>query len=351
MNTKTGNNHENLPAEVVSFIEKHKDDNAVPNVGLTYLVPPELIFNEGCRPVDVNNWVKGFNNISSAKLCAWTASWRDIILEHEEVLDALVVVGGHCQNSLTDAEMLKLNTNIKIHHTFYPYDGDADYLQNELRKLSEFISSIKNEKKQTNGDVFSLVKTAKHLAKKLDALRVEKIFDPSPVYRYLASCIDLDGNLNEFIERGEKLLLMTNDLEEPENRESYKSVGLIGVPPIINDIHRVCYEIGLHIVFDEFPYECIDYYGDNVEQLSRQYAKLTFTRPIEHRIKKLKKILDERNCRGLIHNTQFGCHHILDDKMLRESLDIPVLTIQSDRPRSCDRQILLRLEAFYESIQ
>jgi len=53
---------------------------------------------------------------------------------------------------------------------------------------------------------------------------------------------------------------------------------------------------------------------------------------------------------GVIHYTQYACHHCLEDDLFRDALDLPLLTIQGDLPRCVDEQLKLRLEAFYESL-
>src|SRR4030066_225992 len=76
-----------------------------PVAGITALVPPELIFGAGWYPTDINNWIPGSDARPRSKLCAWTASWREAILNDELELDALVVVaGGDCHNALADGQ-------------------------------------------------------------------------------------------------------------------------------------------------------------------------------------------------------------------------------------------------------
>ena len=44
-------------------------------------------------------------------------------------------------------------------------------------------------------------------------------------------------------------------------------------------------------------------------------------------------------------------HVLLEDDMLRERLDLPMLTVQGDLPRICPEQERLRLEAFAELLR
>ena len=53
---------------------------------------------------------------------------------------------------------------------------------------------------------------------------------------------------------------------------------------------------------------------------------------------------------GIIHYTQYACHHILEDGVFRERFDCPILTVQGDIPGPVPEQMKLRLEAFAEII-
>jgi benzoyl-CoA reductase/2-hydroxyglutaryl-CoA dehydratase subunit BcrC/BadD/HgdB len=71
---------------------------------------------------------------------------------------------------------------------------------------------------------------------------------------------------------------------------------------------------------------------------------------LDFRLDIVKEEVRRRNVEGVIHYTQFACHHTLEDELFRRELDIPILTIQGDLPRCVDEQLKLRLEAFYESL-
>jgi len=131
-------------------------------------------------------------------------------------------------------------------------------------------------------------------------------------------------------------------------RAKMARIALIGVPPIYRDFHRVCADAGLHVVFDELPYEFLRLGGGNIDELARSYSTYSFARPVEFRLKALKHELKKRRIDGIVHYTQFTCHHILEDGLFRQELDWPMLTVQGDLPGETPAQIRLRLEAFGE---
>jgi len=63
-------------------------------IGITALIPPELIYACGHRPLDVNNVVPESSLSPRSKLCAWTALWRELILTGNRDIDSLGVVAG-----------------------------------------------------------------------------------------------------------------------------------------------------------------------------------------------------------------------------------------------------------------
>jgi benzoyl-CoA reductase/2-hydroxyglutaryl-CoA dehydratase subunit BcrC/BadD/HgdB len=71
---------------------------------------------------------------------------------------------------------------------------------------------------------------------------------------------------------------------------------------------------------------------------------------LNFRLDFLQGELKRRNVDGVIHYTQFACHHLLEDDVLRKKLDYPWLVIQGDMPHRTPSQVRTRLEAFAEML-
>gem|GEM_PF-2151617 len=314
--------------------------------GITALVPPELIYAAGWRPLDINNWIPGSDARPRSKLCAWTASWREAILGGELKLDALVVVaGGDCHNALADGQVAARNVG-RTHYFFYPFDGDAGYMEGQLRALEGFLGEgLRGERAHDRAmRALEEVAAAKRLGLRLEALRSAGRADPGSTFDALISFSDLEGDPARFGGKVERLIDASRDFRGTEG----PGVALIGVPPIYRDFHRACAEAGLRVVFDELPYEFLRLGGHDLRSLARSYSTYTFARPVEFRLGLLKRELSRRKVRGIIHYAQFTCHHLLEDGLLREELDLPMLTVQGDLPGRTPAQVRLRLEAFGE---
>jgi hypothetical protein len=305
-------------------------------VGITALVPPELIFACRKKPCDINNSVPKAGLRPASKLCAWTAVWRDMILARQLEIDQLVVVaGGDCHNALVDGQKVEYS-GIPTHFFFYPFEEDISYLEGQFEKLSSFLGGVE--------DPF-MFDTITGLKKKLlDVDRKRKMGEipAKKAFDVMVSASDMKGDLDKFED-------MVDNVQE-EHVDHIARIALLGVPPIFYDFHEVLASLGLHVVYDELPYEFARLTGRNIEELAKNYVNYTFARKLSFRLDFLERELKRRNVDGVIHYTQFACHHLLEDEVLKRKLDYPWLVIQGDMPHRTSSQVKTRLEAFAEML-
>jgi hypothetical protein len=308
-------------------------------VGITALVPPELVFGCGQVPFDLNNIVPTSECVPRGKLCAWTATWRDALLRGQVRIDRLVVVaGGDCHNALVDGQRVGMS-GIPTHYLFYPFDGDEGEMEQHLARLEAFLGGISDQA------VLDRIANIKDLAIQLDMARCRRQVLGSRVFNHLIQLCDLGGDMDRF-EGSVRRALEDRPPQVPDTR-----ISLVGVPPIYPDFHQVCEGYGMQVVFDELPWEFARMGGRTLRTMARNYAGYTFARDLEYRFTRLEEELARRRVEGVVHYTQFACHHVLEDDMLRERLDLPILTVQGDLARGCPEQEKLRLEAFAELLR
>ena len=65
----------------------------------------------------------------------------------------------------------------------------------------------------------------------------------------------------------------------------------------------------------------------------------------------IRKGIRERRLEGLIHYTQTFCFRQIYDIILRESISIPILTLEGDRPGVIDSRTAVRIETFIEMLK
>jgi hypothetical protein len=311
----------------------------MPRIGITALVPPEIVYATGNVPLDINNFVPTSTVAPRDKLCAWTAIWRDLTLLGKIEMDKLVVVaGGDCNNAVVDGEKLEL-AGIDTHYFMYPFDGSAMALREELDKLVDFLGGSLNE------GTIKMIGALKRKAMETDSLRVRGKVSSKVGFNIIVSGSDLAGNPELFKKKMEETM-------KSEISYDYR-VALLGTPPIFSDFHEFLEQLGLHVVYDEMPYEFLRLEGSSLQEIAESYRDYTFARNISHRISFVKKELKKREVDGVIHFHQFACHHKLEDPILRNALNkegYPYITIEADLPSKTPQQTALRLEAFKERL-
>ena len=68
------------------------------------------------------------------------------------------------------------------------------------------------------------------------------------------------------------------------------------------------------------------------------------------RIEDIAAECERRRLDGLIHYVQSFCHRRIEDRILRDRLGVPILTLEADRPEPLSGQLRTRLEAFVEML-
>ena len=107
-------------------------------------------------------------------------------------------------------------------------------------------------------------------------------------------------------------------------------------------------DYGGEIVFNEtqrqfsMPFAAAD--------LTEQYVRYLYPYDVFSRVDDLVAEIRRRRLDGLVHYVQSFCFRQLHDRILRERLDVPILTLECDRPGPMDGRSHTRIEAFLEMI-
>ena len=86
------------------------------------------------------------------------------------------------------------------------------------------------------------------------------------------------------------------------------------------------------------------------EHIVEQYLKYTYPYGTGARIEDIESAVEARELDGLIHYTQTFCFRQLHDIILRERLNVPILTLEGDRRCEIDRRSALMIDTFVEMI-
>lgn len=321
------------------------------NIGITTTVPIEPLFASGNVPYDLNNVFISSNNPVKyiefaeesgypATVCSWIKGLYSVAIEKK--MDLVVgVIRGDCSNTDSLLETLE-SKKIRTYPFSYPYPKDEKALKIEIERLMRFL----NVSYSDIDAVLPKIEEARNLAWKIDELtyRENKIHSEEN-HSYLISTSDFNSNLDLYIKNAK------NIIEISEARDPIKHsirLGYVGVPPIFLDIYNFLEKNGAYVVFNEvqrqfsMPYPTLNWMD--------RYLSYTYPYSIFDRIRDIKKEIKTRKIDGLIHYVQSFCHRQITDMVLKENIDVPILTIEGNQPINLDERTKIRLESFIDML-
>ena len=87
------------------------------------------------------------------------------------------------------------------------------------------------------------------------------------------------------------------------------------------------------------------------DDIVEQYRLYTYPYGVFGRIKDIEAEIERRNLDGIVHYVQSFCFRQIEDIILREKLNIPILTIEGDKPGKIDARTRLRIDSFLEMLR
>ena len=80
----------------------------------------------------------------------------------------------------------------------------------------------------------------------------------------------------------------------------------------------------------------------------QQYLDYTYPYDFGERMADIRAEVARRRIDALIHYVQSFCHHQIQDIILRQQIQLPILTLEGDKPGHLDARSKMRLEAFVD---
>lgn len=320
-------------------------------VGITTTVPVEVIYAANMTPVDLNNiFIKDDNPqklIEDAEIrgyprniCAWIKGIYSVILQNKDIDILIAVTQGDCSNTHALMETLELE-GIRIIPFAYPFDRDYDLLKLQLGKL---IESLGTNWEMANKTKKKLDKVRK-LVWKLDEFTWrENYISGWHNHIYQVSCSDFQGDPETFKQSVEAFL---NSKKQKHN--CVLRLGYIGVPPIFTDLYQYLEANSAVVVYNELqrqftmPFDTSD--------VVEQYRMYTYPYGIFYRLKDIKEQIKLRKLDGIIHYAQSFCYRQIEDLIIRREIELPIITLEGDKPGKLDARTKMRLDAFLEMLR
>lgn len=321
-------------------------------VGLTTTIPVEIVYAAGLVPVDLNNLfvtapdperLLGIaeNAGFPRTVCAWIKGMYGVVLE-KGLRRVIAVTGGDCSNTVALAEVLE-RRGVTVHRFDYPLDRDRSALHRSMDRLVDDLSTSWEE----------VGATARRLSRIREKLRLldrmtyrENVITGEENHLFLVSSSDFNGDpgryeaeLDAFLEKASR---------RPPGSETVR-LGFVGVPPAFTDFYGIVESLDGRVVFNEIQRQ-FSLPGGETDPID-PYLSYTYPYGIEGRVADIGQAVRERGIHGLIHYTQTFCHRQIHDILLRESLEVPILTLEGDRPCPLDGRTLTRIETFLEMLK
>ncbi len=323
-------------------------------IGITTTVPIEILLAAGYQPLDLNNILVNSHNpghyITLAERagfplnsCAWIKGLYGVCME--EGIDTLLgVTGGDCSNTLMLVEVLK-RRGLTTYSFAYPDKPDRQKMQTALEELATtFGTTI------AAAEAMKLeLKAAREAVLKLDEMTSQdNTVTGWENHLMLVSSSDFNGNVYGY-ERDVLVILEECRHRFPSPEDEIR-LAYIGVPPVFaRDLYRYIEETGARVVFNEIQRQFA--MPEPGTSLAEQYTSYTYPYGIPERLHDIKAELDRRNIHGVIHYVQAFCHRGIADIIFRETLGVPVLTLEGNTDFSLNSQIRTRIEAFLDMIK
>jgi len=321
-------------------------------VGITSTIPVEIVYAAGLKPVDLNNLFitsdrpdrlitqaesAGFSH----NICAWIKGIYSIVINHE-VKRVIAVTGGDCSNTTALSELLT-RRGVRIIPFDYPQNRERAPLMEQMERLSQSLSTDWAHIKK----IKSRLDRIRAKLRELDRLTYGKnVVTGFENHLFLVNSSDFRSDPDLYENELDEFL---SEVGEREPKKNEIRLGYLGVPPIFNQFYEHIESLGARVVFNEIQRQFSMPYED--QDIVDQYLNYNYPYKIEGRIEDIKKAIVERGLDGLIHYTQTFCFRQIYDMILRESLSLPILTIEGDGPRNIDSRTAIRIETFVEMLK
>lgn len=322
-------------------------------IGITTTVPTEVLIAAGYTPVDLNNLFitsdEYYKYIDIAErdgfpksMCAWIKGIYGACLENN-ITEIIGVTEGDCSNTKVLLEVLK-SKGVKGHPFAFPHCHTRESVTREISKFMESFGVSLEKVEKVRQSINLLRKDAI----KLDELTyIDDKADGFENHLFQLCLSDFDGNMEKY---GEFLKEKISQIENREKKPKKLRLGYLGVPPMQGDLHHFVEKFDARFVYNEVQREFAFPRAIKAEDIFEQYYDYTYPYDIEYRLKDILEQVRLRKLDGIIHYTQAFCHRAIEDIILKERLDIPVMNIEGDKQNSLDARTKLRLEAFLDML-
>jgi benzoyl-CoA reductase/2-hydroxyglutaryl-CoA dehydratase subunit BcrC/BadD/HgdB len=320
-------------------------------VGFTTTIPVEVLLAAGRVPVDLNNLFitsdRSPSLIEKAELdgfprniCGWIKGIYAAVLE-SGIREVVAVTEGDCSNARALMEVLSLH-DIRTIPFAFPGDRSREGIRDEIEKLMghfgvawEAVNAARDRLEGVRKKVWEI-----------DRLTWQDNLVSGEENHYFQVCT---SDMNSYPDRfGAEIDAFMNKISSRKPFAENIRIAYIGVPPIIGDLYPFLESRGARVVFNETQRQFSMPYG--ISDLVEQYRAYTYPYDIFSRIEDISREIQKREVDAVIHYVQSFCFRQIEDMVVRRKLQLPVLTLEGDKPASLDARTKIRIESFLEMV-
>ena len=199
---------------------------------------------------------------------------------------------------------------------------------------------------------------ANYIKKQLDSIRKRLVYIDELTWKHnkatgfenhiwQVSSSDFNG---DYVTFGRQLEEEISSIEKREPKTESKRIGYIGVPPINGEIYEFIESLDARVVYNEVQRQFTMADSVDIEDIVEEYRRFTYPYNIRCRLEDIIDQVKKRKIDGIIHYTQAFCFRGIEDIILRNELDVPILTLEGDRPGAIDSRSKLRIESFIDML-
>ena len=320
-------------------------------VGFTTTIPIEILMAAGKMPVDLNNLFitsgRSLQLIEQAELdgfprniCGWIKGIYAATLE-SGIKEIIAVTEGDCSNTRALMEVLSLRGITAIPFAF-PGDRNPESLRLEIEKLMEHFGVGWDAVSRTRQRLDRI----RRKVWEIDRLTwQENLVSGEENHYFQVATSDMNSDPDGFEAE------IDTFLENIRTRKPFRDtlrLAYIGVPPIIEGLYPFLESRGARVVFNETQRQFSMPYG--ITDLVEQYRAYTYPYDIFTRLADITEELKKRKVDAVIHYVQSFCFRQIEDMVVRQTLSLPVMTLEGDKPAPLDARTGIRIESFLEMV-
>jgi benzoyl-CoA reductase/2-hydroxyglutaryl-CoA dehydratase subunit BcrC/BadD/HgdB len=323
-------------------------------IGITTTVPIEIVLAAGYQPVDLNNVFitdpspERLVNIAEKtgfplNCCSWIKGIYGVCMDYG-IDTVLGVTTGDCSNTIMLMEVLKLK-GLKVISLAYPDQPDTHRMQQALQALAETLGTTLDAANSVRDEL----KPSRNLALKLDQLTWrEGLVSGWENHLWLVSSSDFNQDYHKYYRQLQKLL--ADCYQRQPYPQDWLRLAYIGVPSVYGrDFYHYLESQQARVVFNEIQRQFAMPKPGNT--LAEQYSNYTYPYSIYGRLRDITTELKRRRVDGVIHYVQAFCHRGIGDIIFRDTLKLPILTLEGNDDFCLTHHIKTRIEAFLDMLQ